>query len=174
MKSGTASVLLVACSWACACSLTAADQFGLTLIANPASPVKLLTAEQDDLRERLAVLDARILAEGNGNRRAELRRQRELILTRQKAVRHSLVQARLSLARIQVRKLRADQSALLANLAALDARISSEEDETRVRELRSARESLVSREAAVRRAIEEAEASLRLQPSTSGIPATIP
>jgi fatty acid/phospholipid biosynthesis enzyme len=156
------------------CPLTAADQFDLTLIANPASPEKLLTAEQDDLRERLAVLDARILAEENGTRSEALRRERELILKREKAVKHSLAQARLSLARIQVRRLRADQSALLANLAALDARISVEEDETLLRELRSARASVVSREAAVRRAIKEAEASLDLQRSTPEVPATIP
>ena len=174
MNLGVWFVPVLAWSCSCVCPLTAADQFGLTLIANPASPEKLLAAEQDDLRERLAVLDARILAEENGNRSEALHRERELILKREKAVKHSLAQARLSLARIQVRKLRADQGALLANLAALDARISAEEDETLLRELRSARASVVSREAAVRRAIQEAEASLDLQRSTPEVPATIP
>jgi hypothetical protein len=126
----------------------------------------------------IAVLDARILAEENGKRREELRRQRELILTREEAVRHRLEQhveqSRLSLARIKLRILIADQSALLANLAVLDARISAEEDETRLSELRSARESVISREVAVRRAIDQAEASLRLQRSQPEVPATTP
>jgi hypothetical protein len=80
----------------------------------------------------------------------------------------------LSLARIKLRILIADQSALVANLAVLDARISAEEDETRLTELRSARESVILREAAVRQAIDQAEASLRLQRSQPEVPATTP
>lgn len=149
MNSGTPLVLLAACSGICLSALNAAGsmvQRDLTLIANPASPEKQFAAELDDLRERLAVVDARILAEENEERREELRRKRESILTREKTVRHSL-----DLARIEVKTLKAAHGALLANLAVLDVRISAEDDEARLKELRRERAFVIKREEEVRR-----------------------
>src|SRR5688572_14681762 len=136
MNSGTPFVRLVACSGICLSALQAAGfganssaQRDLTLIANPASPEKLFADEQADLLERLAVVGTRIQTESNDKRREELRRERESILAREKAVSHSLAQARTSMVRLNVRTLKAVQSALLSKLAILDARISAEGDE---------------------------------------------
>jgi hypothetical protein len=166
MNAGTPSVLLVAAGCSI-CTVNAAGvgtslsvQRDLTLIANPASPEKLLSAEQEDLRLRLAALDARIRAEDSEERREELRRERDSILARSNAVAQRLEETRARVAQLQLRVLEVDQRALLAKVALLDAQISAEKNDSRLNELRREREVVIAREREVRRAIEQTSVRL--------------
>jgi hypothetical protein len=132
----------------------------LTLIGDPASPEKRFAAELEDLRERLSVINDRILAEHNDERREDLRQKREAILTREKTVRRSLEEARLWLARLNLRTLEAAQRALVARLVLIDGQIASEDDDARLKELRRERELLITREKQVSQAIEKAGAGI--------------